>query len=68
MASPTPEQVRRRERIESLLRLAEPGLNLVLAAGDRLSRLVDRSHPEPYLAPGPRSQALSAARRPGRST
>jgi len=68
MASPTPEQVRRRERIESLLRLAEPGLNLMLAAGDGLSRLVHRGGPEPYLAARSQSRAISAARRPERNS
>ena len=29
----------RRDRIESLIRLMEPGLNLVLAVGERVSRL-----------------------------
>lgn len=36
----TPEQRRTRDRFETLIRLMAPGLNLVLAAGDRLSRLV----------------------------
>ncbi len=46
----TPDQRRRRDRIELLIRLAAPGLNLVLAAGERLSRIVDpgeRDHPAP---------------------
>ncbi len=37
----TPDQRRRRDRIELVIRLAAPGLNLVLAAGERLSRIVD---------------------------
>ena len=44
----TPDQVRTRERFESLIRLAAPGLNLVLAAGERLSRLVEPEDPEYY--------------------
>lgn len=40
MANPTPRQVRARERFESLIGLAAPVLDLVLAAGDRLSRAV----------------------------
>lgn len=37
---PTPEQMRRRDRVESLLRPAAPFLDLLLAAGDRFSRIV----------------------------
>ena len=44
----TPGQVRTRERFESLIRLAAPGLNLVLAAGERLSRLVEPDDPDYY--------------------
>ena len=48
MTQLTPEQRRTRERIESLIRLAAPGLNLVLAAGERLSRLVEPDDPDYY--------------------
>ena len=48
MAQLTPEQLRTRERFESLIRLAAPGLNLVLAAGERLSRLVEPDDPDYY--------------------
>jgi len=44
----TPDQLRTRERFESLIRLAQPGLNLVLAAGERLSRLVEPDDPDYY--------------------
>ena len=44
----TPEQLRKRDRVESLIRLMTPGLNLVLAAGDRLSRLVEPVDHEYY--------------------
>jgi hypothetical protein len=44
----TPEQLRTRDRVESLIRLMTPGLNLVLAAGDRLSRLVEPVDHEYY--------------------
>jgi len=40
-----------RGRIEAGLRLAAPALDLVLSAGDRLSRVVDREEPE-LLMPG----------------
>ena len=56
-----------RQRFEALFRLAQPGLDLMLAAGDRLSRVVDRTDDEPVpairfpddvrpLAPGPRGR------------
>ena len=44
----TPEQLRTRDRVESLIRLMTPGLNLVLVAGDRLSRLVEPVDHEYY--------------------
>ena len=44
----TPDQRRMRERFESLIRLAAPGLNLVLAAGERLSRMVEPDDPDYY--------------------
>jgi hypothetical protein len=48
MAPLTPEQRRTCERVERLIRLAAPGLNLVLAAGERLSRIVEPDDPEYY--------------------
>lgn len=44
----TPEQRRRRDEIEGVIRLAEPFLNLVLAVGDRVSRLVEREDQDYY--------------------
>ncbi len=54
MAPLTPEQMRRRERVESLIRLMAPGLNLVLAIGEQISRLVEREDQE-YYPPRSRS-------------
>jgi hypothetical protein len=48
MAPLTPDQRRTRERVESLIRLMAPGLSLVLAAGDRLSRIVQPEDAEYY--------------------
>jgi hypothetical protein len=48
----TPDQRRTRDRVESLIRYAAPGLNLILAAGERLSRLVESDDPE-YYPPRP---------------
>jgi hypothetical protein len=39
MAKLTPSQERNRRRFETLLGIAAPGLSLVLAAGDRISRI-----------------------------
>ena len=56
MAPPSPTQLAWRGRIEALIRLARPGLDLVLTAGDRLSRAVEREDldwtpPRPVSAP-----------------
>lgn len=42
MAPPSPTQLAWRRRVEAVLRIVEPGLNLLLAAGDRISRVADR--------------------------
>ena len=44
----TPEQRRRRDQVETLIRLMAPGLNLMLAAGERLSRIVSPEDDEYY--------------------
>jgi hypothetical protein len=43
------EQLARARRLESLIRLAAPALDLVLYAGDRASRVIGRNEigPEP---------------------
>ena len=48
MTQLTAEQRRTRARVETLIRLMSPMLDLVLLAGDRLSRLVERDDPEYY--------------------
>ncbi len=40
MPPPTPQQQRTRARFEALIGLSAPVLDLVLAAGDRVSRIV----------------------------
>ena len=40
MAELTSSQARNRRRVETLIGLMAPGLSLVLAAGDRVSRIV----------------------------
>ena len=44
----TPGQVRTRRRVESMIRVMAPALDLVLAAGDRISRIVEREDVEDY--------------------
>jgi hypothetical protein len=48
MAKLTPEQARRRDQVETLIRLAAPALNLVLAVGERVSRIVEPEDSEYY--------------------
>jgi hypothetical protein len=56
MAPLTPEQLRTRDRVESVIRLAAPALNLMLAAGERLSKLVEPDDPEYYPPRGRHSE------------
>jgi hypothetical protein len=44
----TPEQLRTRRRVEGVIRVIAPALDLVLAAGDRISRAVEREDVEYY--------------------
>jgi hypothetical protein len=44
----TPDQLRTRQRIEGLIRLAAPALDLVLAVGERVSRIVEPDDVEFY--------------------
>jgi len=52
VAPPSPTQLVWRGRIEAVLRVAAPALDLLLAAGDRVSRAVDRDEPEVPLPSG----------------
>ena len=47
MAVRSPSQLANRARVEALLRLAAPALDLLLAAGDRVSRIAGRGDVEP---------------------
>lgn len=68
MAPPSPRQYVAHpsvaaRRLERVLRVAGPALDLVLLAGDRLSRAVDRSDDEPLPAIRyPSARPLSAGR------
>jgi hypothetical protein len=44
----TPSQLRTRERVETVIRLTAPALDLVLAFGERLSRMVEPDDVEYY--------------------
>ena len=44
----TPAQRQRRDQVEGLIRLMAPVLNLVLAAGERLSRVAEPEDTEYY--------------------
>jgi hypothetical protein len=44
----TPGQARTRRRVEGLIRVIAPALDLVLAAGDRISRIVEPEDVEYY--------------------
>ena len=48
MAPLTPDQLRTRQRIEGLIRLMSPALDVVLAVGERISRVVEREDVEYY--------------------
>ena len=47
----TSTQQRARERIEALIRFAAPALDLLLVAGDRVSRAADRGDATAELSP-----------------
>jgi hypothetical protein len=46
----TPSQARTRERVETVIGLMAPALTVLLAAGDRLSRIVQPEDHEYYPA------------------
>jgi len=62
MATLTPEQRRNRSRVETLIRVMSPGLNLVLAVGERISRIVEPVDHEYYP---PRVGQVEPPPRPG---
>jgi hypothetical protein len=61
MAPLTPGQLQTRRRVERLIRLMAPALDVVLAVGERVSRVVERDDPEyypPRVARGPDDTSL----------
>jgi hypothetical protein len=63
----TTGQQRVRERIEGLIGLAAPALDLMLAAGDRVSRIAEPEDHEHYMVrpAGEPAQLESPGDRPG---
>jgi len=66
MAPPTPTQLAWRGRIEAVLRVIGPGLDLMLAAGDRISRLVQSDDAVPSLPLPPQRRVGPGAAAPRR--
>ncbi len=72
MAPPSPTQLAWRGRIEAVLRLVGPGLDVVLATGDRVSRLIDRGDDDavppavPLTTAAPQRAVTAGARTGGR--
>ena len=48
MADLSPRQIVWRERVEGLIGLAAPALDLLLAVGERVSRIAEPEDPEHY--------------------
>jgi len=68
VATLTPDQLRTRERFETLISFAAPALNIVLAAGERLSRIVEPDDPEYYPPSRPGSAETPSPASPERGT
>ena len=64
MAVRSPTQLANRARFEALLRIAAPALDLLLAAGDRVSRLAGRGEIEPQAVEPSRRSLRAEPRTP----
>lgn len=64
MTALTPDQRKTRERVETLISLAAPALNLMLAFGDRLSRIVEPEDSEYYPVRSSITEGEAAGRPP----
>ncbi len=60
MAELTPQQAIWRDRIEGLIAMAAPALDLLLTAGDRISRIVEREDRDYYPVRSAGDAALPA--------
>jgi len=65
MAPPTPRQVKIRGRVEVLIRVMEPGLNLLLTVGERLARRLEADDPD-YVPARPPGESSPLTGRPAR--
>lgn len=65
MAPPTPRQLKTRARFEALIRVMEPGLNLVLYLGERVARRLEPEDPD-YVAARPPGEPSPLAGRSAR--
>ena len=64
MTALTPDQRKTRERVETLISLAAPARNLMLAFGDRLSRIVEPEDTEYYPVRSSITEGEAAGRSP----
>jgi hypothetical protein len=64
VAQLTPDQLRTRQRVEGLIRLATPALDLVLAVGERVSRIVEPNDVEYYPPRVTRDSAPPPSKQP----
>jgi hypothetical protein len=71
MAPLTADQLRTRRRVEGVIRVIAPALDLVLAAGDRISRVVEPEDVEyypPRVTRGPKQPVRPAVQGHGYET
>jgi len=60
----TPDQRKTRERVETLIGFAAPALNLLLAFGDRMSRIVEPEDSEYYPVRSSITESVAGDRPP----
>jgi hypothetical protein len=67
VADLTPRQIVWRERVEGVIGLAAPALDLVLAIGERVSRIAEPDDPEHYPVRSGSGASLPSDFKPSRS-